>query len=217
MNRKCHIFKGVETEWLASTRWFAKKHCDAANYTTEIRKSLTSLPPMQKARSLPELVPSTQIRKNQTPKNTSSADKRNNFNGKGQTNSNSNNKVPNNTNVNNTNNQKDRRTRPAYPPCETCCKTSHSTEKCYFGANAGNRSPPRNRRPGRQNQVQKRNAQSNSDVNVQAAAQNLNKRRYVFTPELHVTDRRQLKHQKYHQFPRFSGSNPRRPLQINLT
>ena len=26
-----------------------------------------------------------------------------------------------------------------YPPCETCGKTNHSTERCYFGANAANR------------------------------------------------------------------------------
>ena len=43
-----------------------------------------------------------------------------------------------------------------YPPCETCGKTNHSTEKCYFGANAANRQPPRHRRPERQNQVSER-------------------------------------------------------------
>ena len=102
--------------------------------------------------------------------NTNSANNSNN-NGTGQTNSNCNNKASNNTNANNTNLQKDRRPRPVYPPCETCGKTNHSTEECYFGANAANRAPPRNRRPEGQNQVQQRNAQSNSDGNVQAAAQ----------------------------------------------
>ena len=96
------------------------------------------------------------------------------MNGSGQTDCNSNNKVSNNTNVSNTNNQKDRRPRPVYPPCETCGKTNHSTEKCHFGANAANRPPPRNRRPEGQNQLQLRNAQSNSGGNAQAAAQALN-------------------------------------------
>ena len=59
--------------------------------------------------------------KDQVQINTSSADNNNN-NISGQTNSNSNNKVPNNTNANNTNNQKDRRSRPVNPPCETCVK-----------------------------------------------------------------------------------------------
>ena len=64
--------------------------------------------------------------------NTNSADNGNNNNGRGQTNSNSNINAPNNTNANNTNNQKDRRSRPVYPPCETCGKTYHSTGKCFF-------------------------------------------------------------------------------------
>ena len=102
--------------------------------------------------------------------NTNSADNNNNNNGSGQTNFNYNNKVSNNTNASNTINQKDRRPRPVYPPCETFCKTNHSTEKCYLGANAANRPPPRNRRRERQNQVQQRNAESNSDGIVQAAA-----------------------------------------------
>ena len=66
------------------------------------------------------------------------------------------------------------RPRPVYPPCETCGKSNQSTEKCYFRANAANRSPPLNRRRERQKQVQQRNAQINSDDNVQAAAQTLN-------------------------------------------
>ena len=45
----------------------------------------------------------------------------------------------------------------------------------------------------------------------------LHQKRHVFTPELHVTDRRQMKHQNFHQFPRLSGSNPRRQVQIKLT
>ena len=110
--------------------------------------------------------------KDQTRISTNSA---NNNNGSAQTNSHPNiNKVANNTKGNNINNQRDRRTRPVFPPCETCGRTHHSTEKCYLGANAANRPPPRNRRPVGQNPTQQNNAQSNSDGNVQAAAQALN-------------------------------------------
>ena len=86
----------------------------------------------------------------QTRSNTNSA---NNNNGSAQTNSNpSNNKVANNTKGNNINNQKDRKLRTVFPPCETCGRNNHSTEKCYLGANAADRPPPRNRRPEGQNQ-----------------------------------------------------------------
>ena len=46
-------------------------------------------------------------------------------------------------------NQKDRRLRPVYQPCEICGKTNHSKEKCYFGANAANKLPPRKKTTGR--------------------------------------------------------------------
>ena len=98
----------------------------------------------------------------------------NQSNGSAQTNSNPNNKTANNTKANNINNQRDRRSRLVFPPCETCGRTNHSTEKCYLGANTANRPLPRNRLPEGQNQVQQRNAQNNSDGNVQAAAQTLN-------------------------------------------
>ena len=88
----------------------------------------------------------------------------------GQTNSNSSNKNPNKANANNTNNQEDRRPRLVYPPCETSGKTNRSTEKCYLEANAANRPPPRNRQPDGQLQVQLRNAQNDSEGNVQAVA-----------------------------------------------
>ena len=106
--------------------------------------------------------------KDQTRNNTNNA---NNNNGRTQPNSNPNNKALNNTKANKTNIQRHRRSRPVLPPCETCGRTNHSTEKCYLGANNANRRPPRNRRPEGQNQVQQRNAQSNSNRNVQAAAQ----------------------------------------------
>ena len=54
--------------------------------------------------------------KYQTRNNTNSS---NNNNGSAQTNSNPNNKVSNNTKANNTTNQRDRRTRPVFPPGET--------------------------------------------------------------------------------------------------
>ena len=65
--------------------------------------------------------------KKQGLNNTNSAS--NNSNSDGQTNTNSNNKIPNKNNTNNTTSQKDKKPRPVYPPCETCGKTNHSTEK----------------------------------------------------------------------------------------
>ena len=106
--------------------------------------------------------------KDQTRNITNSA---NNNNGSAQTNSNHNHKVANNTKENNIHNQTDRRSRPVFPPCETCGRINHSTEKCYLGANAANRPPLRNRRAEGQNQAQQNNAQSNSDANVQTAVQ----------------------------------------------
>ena len=47
------------------------------------------------------------------------------------------------TNDSNHNNiESDRKSRTIYPPCETCGKTNHSTERCYVGANAANRPLP---------------------------------------------------------------------------
>ena len=109
--------------------------------------------------------------KDQTQNNTNST---NSNNGSAQPNSNPNNKVANNAKANNINIQRDRRSRAVFPPCETCGRTNHSTEKFYLGANAANRPPPRNRRPEEQNQGRQSNAQSNSDGNVQAATQTLN-------------------------------------------
>ena len=83
----------------------------------------------------------------------------NNQNNPGNKSSDANTSNPNG-NVNNPNNNKRNSNRPerkpktVYSPCETCGKTDHSTEKCYHGANAANRPPPRQKRPERQNQVQ---------------------------------------------------------------
>ena len=53
------------------------------------------------------------------------------------TNGNANN--PNNNNRNS--NRAETKPKTIYPPCETCGKTNHSTERCYRGANAANRPP----------------------------------------------------------------------------
>ena len=101
-----------------------------------------------------------------------------NQNNPGNKNSDANTSNPNG-NVNNPNNNKNRnrakrKPKTVYPPCQTCGKTNHSTEKYYHGANAANRPSRRQRRPERQNQVQERANQKDSNETIQAAAQNLN-------------------------------------------
>ena len=107
-------------------------------------------------------------------------------------NSNPNSNVNNNNNINKNSNRAKRKPKTVYPPCETCGKTNHSTEKCYDGANATNRPPPQERKPERQNQVQETYSQNDSNENAQAPTQKLNQKRHVFTPELRMTDRRRL-------------------------
>ena len=101
----------------------------------------------------------------------------NNQNNPGNKNSDANTSNPNsyanNNNNNRNNNRAARKPKTVYPPCETCEKTNHSTEKCYFGANAANQPPPRHRRQERQNQVPERANQNDSNEAPQAAAQNL--------------------------------------------
>ena len=112
--------------------------------------------------------------KDQVQNNTDSAANNKNNNGSGQINSNPNPKAPVANKVNNTNNQRDGKPRPVFPPCDTCGTTNYSTERCYLGANAANRPPPRTRRPEGQNQARQRDTQNNWDGNVQAVAQPLN-------------------------------------------
>ena len=88
--------------------------------------------------------------------------------------SNPNGNVNNPNNNNRNSNRAEGKPKTVYPPCETCGKTNHSTERCYHGANAANRPPPRQRRPERQNQVQERATQNDSNVNSQDVVQNLN-------------------------------------------
>ena len=125
-----------------------------------------------------------------------------------------NSKTVNNGNAKNANNRNDWKPWAVYPPCETCGKTNHSKEKCYFGANAANRPPPQNRRPVEQSQNQQKDTQISTIESVQAAALVFNWERHVFIPELHVTDRRRTKRQDFHQFLRFSSSNPQRHLSM---
>ena len=88
--------------------------------------------------------------------------------------SNPNDNVKNPKKNNRNSNTAERKPKTVYPPCEKCGETNHYTEKCYRGVNAANRSPPRQRRPERQNQVQERANQIDSNETIQAAAQNLN-------------------------------------------
>ena len=66
----------------------------------------------------------------QTQNNTDSAANNKNNNGSAQTNSNPNHKAPVANKANNTSNQRDRKPRTVFPPCETCGRTNHSTERC---------------------------------------------------------------------------------------
>ena len=73
------------------------------------------------------------------------------------------------TNDSSPNNYKfDRKSRTLYPPCETCGKTNHSTERCYVGANAANKPLPWKNKP------QEQNAHDSITGCALAAAQSLN-------------------------------------------
>ena len=73
------------------------------------------------------------------------------------------------TNDSSPNNYKfDRKSRTLYPPCETCGKTNHSTERCYVGANAANRPLPWKNKP------QQQDAHDSITGCVQATAQHFN-------------------------------------------
>ena len=77
--------------------------------------------------------------------------------------------ISSDTNDSNPNNHKnDRKSRTLYPPCETCGKTNHSTERCYVGANAANRPLPWKNKP------QEQDAHDSITGCVQATAQHLN-------------------------------------------
>ena len=78
----------------------------------------------------------------------------------GNINSDTNDSIPNNHKIG-------RKSRTLYPPCETCGKTNHSTERCYVGANAVNRPLPWKNKP------QQQDAQDSITVCVRATAQHL--------------------------------------------
>ena len=65
-------------------------------------------------------------------------------------------------------NKNDRKSRTLYPPCETCGKMNHSTERCYVGANAANRPLPWKNNP------EEQDAHDSLTGCVQATAQHLN-------------------------------------------
>ena len=72
------------------------------------------------------------------------------------------------TNNSNPNNHKiDRKSRTLYPPCDTCGKMNHFTERCYFGANAANRPLPWKNKP------QEQDAHDSIIGFLQATAQHL--------------------------------------------
>ena len=73
------------------------------------------------------------------------------------------------TNYSNSKNHKiDRKSRILYPPCETCGKANHSTERCYVGANEANRPLPWKNKP------QEQDLYDSITGCVQATAQHLN-------------------------------------------
>ena len=67
-----------------------------------------------------------------------------------------------------TNHKNDRKSKTLYPPCDTCGKTNHSTERCYVGANAANRPLPWKNKP------QEQDAHDSITGCVQATAQHFN-------------------------------------------
>ena len=80
------------------------------------------------------------------------------------------------TNDSNPNNHKiGRKSRTLYPPCETCGKTNHSTERCYVGANAVNRPLPQKSKP------QQQDAQDSITGCVRVTTQHLNTRNATFS------------------------------------
>ena len=81
--------------------------------------------------------------------------------GAGNINSDTNDSGPNNHKI-------DRKSRTLYPPCETCGKLNHSTERCYVGANAANRPLPWKNKP------QEQDAHGSITGCVQATAQHFN-------------------------------------------
>ena len=215
---KKHIWTDCVTSWngnntdcMGGSRWTANKNWDAASHTTNPGKSKPTCHRLKKTSHCQNQCRQLKREKDPDKIDTNSSGNTNNKNG-GQTNSNSNKKPSNKTNTNKTNNRNDRKPRTVNPPCETCDKYNHFIEQCYFGANAATRPPPRNRRPKGQNQAQQRDDQIGPKDSTKTTAQNVNWKHHLFTPEVHLTDWRPLKPQKFQKFARLSGSNHRRLL-----
>ena len=82
----------------------------------------------------------------------------------------------NNTNtMNNKNsNRAERKPETVCPPCETCGETNHSTERCYVGAKAANRPPPRKSEPEGKSGLPEQDAQNSINGCVRTAVECLN-------------------------------------------
>ena len=84
------------------------------------------------------------------------------------------NSIVSNNNNNKNSNRAERKPKTAYPPCETCEKTNHSTEKMLLWRQCSQSTASRHRRPERQNQLSERANESDNNEAPRAAAQNLN-------------------------------------------
>ena len=192
--------KGDRAKWFGSCKRNADTHCDAISHTKNPQKPKPTCQHCKKPGPYQNQCGQLKGEIDQAQNNKTSASNNDNNNNGGQTNSTSNNKILNNTNANITGNRNDRKHRPVYPPCETCAKTNHSLEKCFFGANAADRppSPPRNRRCEAQNQVQQRNVQKKTRCEGSGCSPNfkLEKPRHESACDRPKTK----KHENLHQF-----------------
>ena len=114
-------WKVIGTKGLGSSRWTADEHSDATSPRSKPWATQNNLSPLQGARPLPKSV-STQTREAE-PKTTQIVPTTT------RTNSNPNNRIAENANTNDANNRNNKKPRPICPPCETCGKTNHPTEK----------------------------------------------------------------------------------------
>ena len=71
----------------------------------------------------------------------------------------------------NNNNRSDKRPWTFYPPCETCRKTNHSTERCFIRANTAGKPLIWSQRLRRQKQLQQQDSQYNENESVKPSAQ----------------------------------------------
>ena len=195
--------------WSESWSWMVSKPLMSCNWLRWSNMPLSSTPKKLNEHS------TTVMSQNTTKTNAISwgnekkqgADMKNRF---GNNNSAPSNSKSNTNNNHHTNNKKiDRKPRNVHRACETCGKTNLFTERIWFEANSANRLSPRNRTPARHSQVQQTDNQIETNESVQAAAQPLNYKCNVFTPEMQLTDRRPPE-QYFDQSHMLFGSNHRR-------